>query len=88
MDETGRDALPAKRTSKIKNRIGEMFLGPSGKMAHLKVWSNIASTLFTLIIIRREWVTENLTDDLLIWYAGLLIAGVVANKGVSLAGRE
>lgn len=66
----------------------DLLQGQDGRLSHLKLWNNVAAGLFTVIVVHREWVTARLSDDLLIWYAGMLIAGVVVNKGVTLAAEK
>lgn len=68
-------------------KLGDLIRDPSGYMSHMKVWNNIASAVFTGVIIGREWHGA-LSEDLLIWYAGMLIAGVLISKGVAVAGQN
>ncbi len=66
-------------------KLSDVVRDPDGKMSHFKLWNNVASATFTSIIISRE-LAERLSDDLLIWYAGMLITGTVISKSVSLVG--
>jgi hypothetical protein len=65
-------------------KFSDLIRDPAGTMSHFKLWNNIASAVFTWIIISRE-LAGKLSEDLLIWYAGMLIAGVIVSKGVSVA---
>lgn len=65
-------------------KLSDLVRDPSGHMSHFKLWNNIASGVFTWVIVSRE-LAGKLSEDLLIWYAGMLIMGVIASKGVSVA---
>ena len=67
--------------------ISDLIRDPSGTMSHMKLWNNVASGVFTWIIISRE-LADKLSEDLLIWYAGMLIAGVLVSKGIAIATPE
>ena len=67
-------------------KLSDLIRDPAGTMSHFKLWNNIASGVFTWIVVKRE-LSGSLSDDLLIWYAGMLIAGVIASKGVAYAGE-
>ena len=68
-------------------KLSDLVRDPSGSMSHFKLWNNIASGVFTWVIITRE-LADKLSEDLLIWYAGMLIAGVLVSKGVSIASES
>ncbi len=66
-------------------KLADLFRDPNGQMSHFKLWNNVAAFITTWIIVERE-LDNKLADDLLIWYAGMLILGTIASKGVSYAG--
>lgn len=68
-------------------KLSDLVRDPTGTMSHFKLWNNIASAVFTGIVIGRE-LHDKLSEDLLIWYAGMLIAGVLVSKGVSVVGQN
>ena len=68
-------------------KLSDLVRDPSGSMSQFKLWNNIASGVFTWVIITRE-LADKLSEDLLIWYAGMLIAGVLVSKGVSIASES
>lgn len=63
--------------------LTDLIAGPDGKASHTKLWNNTGGAVMTAIILHQHFVLGKLSDDLLIWYGGLLIAGVVANKAVN-----
>lgn len=65
-------------------KLSDIVKDPNGSMSHFKLWNNIASAVFTWVVITRE-LAGKLSEDLIIWYAGMLIAGVIVSKGVSVA---
>lgn len=65
-------------------KLSDLVRDPVGTMSHFKLWNNIASAVFTGIVIYREY-KGLLSEDLIVWYAGMLIAGVLVSKGISVS---
>ena len=63
-------------------KLTDLIAGPDGKASHTKLWNNAGAATMTAIVWRLH-IMGKLSDDLLIWYGGLLIAGVVASKAVN-----
>lgn len=62
--------------------IADLITGPDARLSHTKLWNNVGAATMTGIVWHQHWLGK-LSDDLLIWYGGLLIAGVVANKAAN-----
>jgi hypothetical protein len=67
----------------VREFLVDILSDPRGGFSHTKLWSNIGAAVFTVIVVARE-AGGALSEDLLIWYAGLLIANVALSKGMSL----
>lgn len=63
-------------------KLTDLIAGPDGKASHTKLWNNAGAATMTAIVWSQH-IAGKLSDDLLVWYGGLLIAGVVANKAVN-----
>jgi hypothetical protein len=64
-------------------KLIDLISGPDGKLSHTRLWNNVGGAVMTSIVLHQHFALGKLSDDLLIWYGGLLIAGVVANKAVN-----
>lgn len=66
-------------------KVTDLVKDPAGHMSHTKIGNLLGMAVMTWVVIRHE-LAGKLSDDLLIWYGGILVAGAVVSKGVSMAG--
>lgn len=65
----------------------DLIAGPDGKASHTKLWNNIGAASMTAIVWHQH-ILGKLSDDLLVWYGGMLIAGVIAGKAVTAVANK
>lgn len=66
-------------------KVTDLVKDPAGHMSHTKLGNLIGMAVMTWVVVRHE-LAGNLSDDLLVWYGGILVAGAVVSKGVSMVG--
>lgn len=66
-------------------KLSDLIKDPAGHMSHTKLGNIVGMVVMTWVVIRHELLGK-LSDDLLVWYGGILVAGAVVSKGVSMAG--
>ncbi len=65
-------------------KLADLIRDPLGYASHTKLGNIVGMIVMTWVVIRHE-LNDKLSDDLLIWYGGILVAGALVSKGVSIA---
>lgn len=68
-------------------KLSDLVRDPQGYMSHTKLGNIVGMVVLTWIVIRRE-LAGTLSDDMALFYAGLLIAGMVISKGISIGATK
>ncbi len=67
-------------------KLADLIREPEGNyMSHTRLLNLLGAAIMTWVVIRHE-LAGKLSDDLLIWYGGILVAGMVSSKAVSQIG--